>query len=311
MNIITHAGAEAVTTDGLHWDIYVRDPELVSDIDDHIPVQTSEIRYGSWSQQAGLKRGAIYPSEDFRVLEQCGAQVYEYLLQHHTDVPFPLRDTTELWLLDQQDRPLALLNSATEHSLLELDCFIDWRAGQACHRHFRSSATETLTGLAGTDCQAGQYLTQLVNERAGQTPAAQWFRRCPDGSGIGLQGIHLQAGLEKRTLPATDFPRYFLQEDGWSTPQQRLVRDFLAWQAPCQLLLQDLDRPARERFEQLAAARALEVDRHFRLYPQILDRDAIQAARVEAALRRDEARTEREDETMATYYIELNVTRTN
>ncbi|HHH43413.1 MAG TPA: hypothetical protein ENK49_04675 [Gammaproteobacteria bacterium] len=311
MNIITHAGAEAVTTDGLHWDIYVRDPELVSDIADHIPVQTSEIRYGSWSQQAGLKRGAIYPSEDFRILEQYGAQVYAYLLQHHTDVPFPLRDTTELWLLDQQGRPLGLLNSTTENSLLELDCFIDWRAGQDCHRNFRSSSAETLTGLTGTDCQAGQYLTQLVNERAGPQPAAQWFRRCPDGSGIGLQGIHLQDELENRTLPAGDFPRYFLREDGWSASQQQLVRDFLAWLAPCQLLLQDLDRPARQRFEQLAATRALEVDRHFRLYPQVLDRDTIQAARVEAALRRDETQTEREDETMATYYIELNVTRTN
>ena len=32
MNIIAYQGAEAVTTDGVHWDIYVRDTELVQDL---------------------------------------------------------------------------------------------------------------------------------------------------------------------------------------------------------------------------------------------------------------------------------------
>jgi len=307
MNIIAHDGAEAVTTDGLHWDIYVRDPELARDITDSKRIQTSEIRYGSWSRKAGLKRGAIYPSEDFRVLEQCGTQVYEYLLSHHTDVPFPLRDTTELWLLNTQHKPLGLLNSVLGEEPIELDCFIDWRAGQSCHRTFRSSTQETL----GTHLSAGQYLTQLINTQAGEQPAAQWFERRPDGSGSGLQGINLPAGLECRTLPAAEFPRYYLQEDGCSPLHRQLIQDFLAWQAPCRLLLQDLERSERRHFEQLASTLALEVDRHFHLYPQILDVDAIQAARVEVALRSDELQHDREDETMATYYIELNVTRTN
>jgi heat shock protein HspQ len=34
MNIIEHEGAEAVTTDGLHRDIYVRDTTLVEDLAD-------------------------------------------------------------------------------------------------------------------------------------------------------------------------------------------------------------------------------------------------------------------------------------
>lgn len=32
MNIIEYQGAEAVTVDGVHWDIYVRDLALVADI---------------------------------------------------------------------------------------------------------------------------------------------------------------------------------------------------------------------------------------------------------------------------------------
>jgi hypothetical protein len=50
MNIIEFQGAEAVTTDGIHWDIYVRDLELVQDIQHNARIQTSDIRYGHWSE---------------------------------------------------------------------------------------------------------------------------------------------------------------------------------------------------------------------------------------------------------------------
>ena len=111
MNIIAYQGAEAVTTDGVHWDIYVRDTELVQDLANSNRVQTSDIRYGSWSARQGLKRGALYPSDDFKVLEHRGAIVYEHLLNQHRQVPFPLTDAFELWLLDSNDRPLAICAS--------------------------------------------------------------------------------------------------------------------------------------------------------------------------------------------------------
>jgi hypothetical protein len=114
MNIIECQGAEAVTTDGRHWDIYVRDTGLVEGIANSHKVQTSDIRYGSWSLKEGLKRGAIYPCDDFRVLEHRGALVYEYLLNHHNDVPFPLEDRIALWLLDEENLPLGLLDSCGE-----------------------------------------------------------------------------------------------------------------------------------------------------------------------------------------------------
>jgi len=310
MNIIEHEGAEAVTTDGVHWDIYVRDAELVKDLANGKRVQTSEIRYGSWSQKNGLKRGTIYPSKDFRILELCGTRLYEYLLGHHNDVPFPLRDTTELWLLDTEGNPLGLLNSVVERDSIEPDCFIDWRAGQACHRAFETTAFDR-EDAPDSDHSPGKYLTQYINGRAGEHPVAQWFTRTPDGSGLGMQGVNLPAGLQNRTLPRVAFPRYFLKEDGCSPAHRQLIQDFLAWLAPCQLLLQDLDHSERQRFEQLAMSRALEVNKHFHLYPQILDDGAIMALRVEAALRLGEAQNDNEDETMATYYIELNVTRTN
>lgn len=75
--------------------------------------------------------------------------------------------------------------------------------------------------------------------------------------------------------------------------------------------MQTLDTATRARLEQQAVARALAVERHCRLYPAVIDAAAIRAARVEALLRANQPGIDEEDETMATYYIELNVTRTN
>lgn len=65
MNVIEFEAAEAVTLDGVQWDIYVRNAELVKDLAQAERVQTSDIRYGSWSAAQGLKRGPIQPSDDF------------------------------------------------------------------------------------------------------------------------------------------------------------------------------------------------------------------------------------------------------
>jgi hypothetical protein len=311
MNIIEYQGAEAVTIDGKHWDIYVRDIGLVEDITNSHKVQTSDIRYGSWSLQDGLKRGAIYPSDDFKVLEHRGALVYEYLLKHHNDVPFPFEDSIELWLLDEENLPLGLLDSALREEDIELDCPIDWRAGRECRKHFRTPVMQHLLETAHAEASAGEYLTRYINNCSGEPPQAQWFRRKPDGSGEGLSGINLEPGLECRRLPDTAFPVYFLREDDSSEPHRQLIEDFLAWQAPCLLLLQNLNAPARRRFERLATSRALSVDKLYRLYPSILEEAAIKAARVEATLRGCEVQEDEEEKAMATYYIELNVTRTN
>jgi hypothetical protein len=311
MNIIAYQGAEAVTTDGVRWDIYVRDTELVEDLANSNKVQTSDIRYGSWSLQQGLKRGALYPSDDFKMLEHRGAIVYEHLLKQHRQVPFPLRDTFELWLLDSHGQPLGLLHSVVKEEDIELDCHIDWRAGQECRSQFRSQAMLALMQETEAHDSAGDYLTRHINARAGTVPRAQWFRRTADRRGEGLQGINLPPPLQGRDLPAEAFPRYFLREDDSSAPHRQLIQDFIAWQAPWLLLLQQLSHSTRSRLEQLACARALTLDRHYALYPEIVDEAALNVARVEAALRRSQPAAQQQDDTLPTYYIEMNITRTN
>jgi hypothetical protein len=91
LQTIAYVSCQAVSTDGMHWDIYVRNDELVADLENSYSVQTSDIRYGSWSGDRGLKRGPVFPSDDFNRMEEMGAVVYEHLLPAHRQVPCPCR----------------------------------------------------------------------------------------------------------------------------------------------------------------------------------------------------------------------------
>lgn len=294
--------AEAVSLDGVHWDIYVANEELARDIDTPGPVQTSDIRYGRWSRADGLKRGPLYPSEDFRRMEAQGAVVYRHLLQVHDQVPFPLADVLELWLLDAAGAPLALLHSAVDESELSLEIPPRWRAGLACEEGFTSTA---LPGLEVQDGSAARYLAGYINGRAGDAPAAQWFRREADGGGTALAGINVAAHRRKRRLGPEAFPSLLLDTRGHDAEHARLVEDFLHWQAPWLLLLPGLDTATRRSLEQAARRQALVVADQYRLYPETADPALVRAALVEARLRRQAPASAPADDVMSTFYVEL------
>jgi hypothetical protein len=303
MLTIRYEAAEAVTLDGLRWDIYVANDQLRDGVEARGRLQVSDIRFGSWSSAQGLRRGAIYPSEDFRRMEAMGAVVYEHLLHVHAQVPFPFADRFELWLLDRDDRPLALLQSVVREADLTLDHAPQWRAGILARERFESAAAR---GLAGPAARPAEYLEHYVNARAGPCPAAQWFERGARGAGIGLAGIGLPAALLDRTLPARDFPPLGLAELGHDEAHRRLLADFRAWQAPWLLTLGHLDRATRARLEGQARAQALAVEAHHRLYPEIAEEATVRAALVEAMLRSKQAPVaERRPGSISTFYIEL------
>ena len=304
MHTIRHGCAEAVTADGVHWDIYVTNTDLLQDNEDPHHVQVGDIRYGSWSAADGLKRGRLSPSADFRRMEAMGTTLFEHLLCVHRDIPFSLRDHYELWLLDTEARPLALLHSACEENELDSDIPIVWNAGIAAREHFRSPAMDVLYSAPAP--AASDYLTHYINGRAGRRPAAQWFRRPADGTGAGLHGIGLPRGLEGRTLGEMMFPVFFLSDTDHDETHHRLIDDFYAWQAPFLLLLPQLDSATRILFEQLARRQVFAVEKLFRLYPQIIDQTAIQAARVEAKMRHSQQMPEKQDDPLSTFYIELS-----
>lgn len=286
LQIIRFEAAEAVSMDGLRWDIYVSNDSLLEGLEEATgPVQISEIRYGRWTAGEGLKRGPMYPSEDFYRMERMGMVVYEALRHLHDRVPFPFRDRFERWLLDREGRPLVLLDSAVGEGEIAPADDARWNVGLACRERFVSPA-----GRGGD-------LMDYVNSLGGE---AVWFRREADGRGVPL------AGDAAGTLPDDAFPPLLLRTDGHDAGHARLVEDFLAWQAPWLLLL-PLDPATRARLETLARARGDEVERQHRLYPATVDPAQIQAARVEAMLTRRLAATQDGDDTdLSTFYIELN-----
>ena len=304
LNTIRYESAEAVTLDGVNWDIYVSNEKLLDDLHQSHRVQVSDIRYGSWSLEKGLKRGPLFPSEDFRVMEEMGATVYEHLTRMHHKVPFPLQDCFELWLLDVAGHPLALLESVVSEHELDLDRSLAWRVGFAASERFASSAMQYMNIGAGG---AGEYLMRYINAQAGVAPAAQWFWRMPNGSGIGMPGIQLPTVWESRTLDSTAFPALFVSQTDHDDAHRQLINDFHAWQAPWLLVLSDIDLDTRRRLERHARKQASEVLKHHRLYPSAADESEIKAALVEAILRRSQGDlAQQQDNTMSTYYIELH-----
>jgi len=304
MHTIRYASAEAVTLDGAHWDIYVSNDALLEGLTVNRWTQITDIRYGSWSQAQGLKRGAIYPSDDFLRLEEMGAMVYEHLTRVHQQVPFTLQDHFELWLLDSAHQPLALLSSVLKENAIELDDSIEWRAGYFAAEHFVSPA---LHRQGHTAEPAAEYLTRYINTCAGTTPVAQWFQRHVDGSATGLDCIGAKRELEGRSLPVQAFPPLLLATTGHDAAHTDLIADFHAWQAPWLLSLSPLAPATRQQLEQQARQQALAVEKHYRLYPAIIDQNGIKAALVEALLRRSQGNVEpSKDNAMSTFYIELH-----
>ncbi len=300
VHTIRYQSAEAVTTDGIEWDIYVANDALLDGLGRAgRRALISDIRYGHWSAEKGLKRGPLYPSDDFKRLEHMGAVVYEYLLKAHREVPFQFRDAFELWLLDAHDQPLALLHSVRTDSETDTRPPLDWRAGMAAQEHFRSQAIADLTEPAGV------YLSRYVNSLAGG--AVQWFRRSDDGTGLGLHVLQGDDTLRGRVLEADAFPPLFVATAGMDTAHTRLVHDYHAWQAPWMLLLPHLDTATRRALETSACQQAELIEKHCRLYPDVINRPALQAARVEAALLRSQPAEKRENDVVPMFYIELNV----
>ena len=301
VHTIRYQAAEAATLDGVHWDIYVANDQLLDGLEVNRWTQVSDIRYGKWTLAGGLKRGPIYPSDDFRRMEQMGAVVHEHLTRVHDRLPFPFRDQYELWLLDAEGQPLALLDSAVGRDGVELDVPIEWHAGIAARQGFASPRS------AEPSSSAADYLARYINRRAGATPAAQWFLRREDGGGQGLSVIGPDRGMEGRTLGKEAFPALLLAEHGHDGEHRRLIADFHAWQAPWLLLLPHLERCTRDRLEQQARDNAREVADRYRLYPQVVDPALIRAARVEAMMRRRlPVGREEEERDLSTFYIELN-----
>ena len=306
MNVIRFEAAEAVTTDGLKWEIYVNNDDVLKGLPTGQYIQTSDIPYGSWTLEDGLRRGPIYPSTDFKRLEEMGAMVYEAVLELHDSIPFGFSDSYELWLLDSGQQPLALLHSVTQPHEVELEMPIQWRAGNHCQKTF----TPELDVPVGEDMTAAEMLMLHINMSAGFPLRARWYLRENNGNGEHVATVRSapdsKDDVTGSTLPASAFAEYFIHEIPDNDDYNRLRAAFIDWQAPWILLLSTLSAEKRLYFEQLARKQALLVDAQYRLYPEIIDEEAIKGARVEAMMRKTHPAEAEKDDALSTWYLELD-----
>jgi len=287
--VVRTAAARAISMDGHTWQLQVR-AHPPRGIWSGAGYQSGwrYYRFGFWSDARGSSRVPLNPILDAGAMVEAVEVLITAIQAQAPALPFPLAKELELWLLDADEQPLALLATAMEPNL-EILAEIgrpDWIAGGRGERVFVSPALQA-QGIAERDpdgaAQHAMRLERLVRAAAGRRRQVQWFRRDQAGAVAVGDGAHLlDAG---RALPAMTLPLLPLRPDWPAGLDADLVDDYLRWLAPYLLTLPALDDDLRRRLEQDAAADAMAVNSCWRLYPKVLDQDLIRRCRVEARLR--------------------------
>lgn len=209
-------------------------------------------------------------------------------LQNHPPFPFPAQDNLELWLLDaREQQPLALLTSTLGHINPPRSVDTRWHATLAEDDSFNAPSLAPENGAVSTShIPHSQVLSRCVQKAAGPLERAQWFRRADDGSGTGLHGNRLDAAQVGRRLECDAFPELLLRERWEMEPEQKLVSDYHDWQAPNLLTHARLSHPTRDRLEHAACRQAEKLYKVRHFLPEIVNRDLLNVAFVEAVIRR-------------------------
>ena len=194
-------------------------------------------------------------------------------------LPFELIDRYECWATDYQGRPVALLASTEDPDRTGDLHPRRWQATRLVDHDFVSASLQAQGIPPHGDLGPREHAERLERQvrRLGQHKA--WFRRTADDRGERLTPTAGAAEV-RVALPPLGLTR------DWDLDIERaLAEDYIAWLAPRLLLLQHLDDDTRARLEVLACRQAVEVAAAYRLLPRIVDRERIDAARVEARLR--------------------------
>ncbi len=262
--------ARALSANGRDWELQIqaeRPEHSWRSSNEHQPV-LQYFRFGVWSRQRGLSQVPVSPILDLITLLSRSEELQAVLPDATAELPFPLRDSHELWALDASERPVALLASCCDEADREHYRAESWSATTADEHGFES-ASLSRQGIADHDDKNprrhAHELEQRVKQHLGNPVQTAWLRT---------------GDTDTPSLPLSlDWP----QED-----DRQLVQDYLDWLAPALLCLQHLGDATRARLEQAAARQATRLAEHYPLYPKILDRQRIDSARVEARLRRSQ-----------------------
>ncbi|MBZ0070770.1 MAG: hypothetical protein WCY26_00530 [Thiohalobacteraceae bacterium] len=214
-------------------------------------------------------------------------------LNERPRLPFPQQDPIELWLLDKATLlPLALLK--TRRRLEEIDAvktpawqpFLTTTSGFQCAALETTFTTRRHAPAGSAPPRAQDVLERQVNLVARPRPVLQWFQRLPDGSGIGHDGLRVDSLLRARHLPREAFPELLVADRWPDSTAQALVDSYHAWHAPALLAHQNLSHATRRWLEAAACRNPARLLDNHAMFPEVLDRDAMQVALVSAKLLR-------------------------
>jgi hypothetical protein len=263
IQIAEEGRARALSADGENWAIqYALAAQPQGRTTLHVDYPSSH-----YSLVASIKRGRLkrHPVPPLLHLDEVRSAI-DRLFDAVTGarVPFPAADRYEYWLLDGRDRrPLALLQSRVDAPDTDLPApHPVWLAIPAAQLPIEAPEPPQDTYVPPVNYR----LEKLVEERAGSNPRAAWFER-PD--------------------PATDnFPPCLIRED-WDSEEHQLLCDlYIQRLAPRLLMMEGLPPSVRSRLERAARDHVFDVERFYPLYPEVIERELLTSARVEARMRR-------------------------
>ncbi|MCG8427169.1 MAG: hypothetical protein MI754_07430 [Chromatiales bacterium] len=289
VQIIQIDDCRAISTTGEQWEIQVKvkQPEDLWGGESKGEPIYRYVRFGTWTKKSGLEQVPAHPLFDLTLMFKKADEVIALLQPALTELPFPLRDNFELWLLDGQQRmPLALLHSVANPEQISLYNSHKWVATEGTDGDFPSPRADQERPPHPKDTNPHRHLsalTSIIRDNAGHA-LAQWFERQQDGSGEAIELSNFEE-LSKRTLPTGAFPELLIRPHRDDAYEHALISDYLAWQAPQLLTLQHISDRTRSELEQHALNRAIEVDNLWKLYPKTIDPNFVNTARVEARLR--------------------------
>lgn len=283
LQVVETHNARAYSPNGRIWQIQVlahRPDHTWRSFSDLLPIEQF-FNFGLWDAAEGLHRIPANPVMDIGAMTAAAEQLSESLPALLDRLPFALIDDYECWSTDYQGSPVALLATTEDPALISELRVGRWQATRISDHSFVSPALLAHNVPAHGDLGPRQHAEQLERQVRQLGQHKTWLRRLPDGSGQrqGPPG-------DTPSLPASAFPPLGLKTE-WKDPlATELANDYLAWLAPRLLLLQHIDDSQRRWLEPHACRQAVELAATYRLIPRVLDRARLEAARVEAKLRK-------------------------
>ena len=290
--VVKTPGGRALSLDGVHWQIQVlAHPPRGLWARGGEQDERRYFRFGVWSEAEGLARVPLNPILDPGFMLAQSQRLVAQVRAALPALPFPLGPELELWLLDGEGHPLALLATALPKMDLDEAAAVNWTAGGRGEDRPFLSPTLAAQGLAERDGSGRRFhveaVERLVAQRAGPRRRTQWFRI----EGEEALGLDQPAApqLQGQRLPRAALPPLTLASQWQDQAAQGLIDEYLAWLSPYLLTLPGLADPERRILETQAVRYALQDEALWRLYPRVLDEELIRRARVEARLRRSAA----------------------